>query len=176
MKITKFKDIPQFTRPAHYRVDVSWNYLDSNIERYNEFNNLVMDPEFQRLHVWTERQQIRYIEFILRGGQSGRDIMWNCAGWMNDFRGPMYLVDGKQRIHAVQRFMTGKIPAFGTLYHEYEDNFPLTDTGFVFHVNNLNTYKEVVQWYIDLNAGGTPHTEEEIEKAKSILERIKEKL
>lgn len=31
------------------------------------------------------------------------------------------------------------------------------------NVNDLKTEKEVLQWYVDMNAGGTPHTKEEIE-------------
>lgn len=172
-KITKFSEIPQFTRPANYTVNVHWKYLEDNISRYAE-HGLEMDPEFQRLHVWTEQQQIRYIEFILRGGKSGRDIQWNCAGWMHNFKGPMYLVDGKQRIQAVRRFFNNEIPVFGTLFKDFEDKYLWSSCDFVFHVNNLDTYTEVVQWYIDLNGGGTPHTEDEIEKARKILEGSKQ--
>lgn len=33
-----------------------------------------MQPWFQRQHVWTEDQQVAYIEFFLKGGISDRDI------------------------------------------------------------------------------------------------------
>jgi hypothetical protein len=39
----------------------------------------------------------------------------------------------------------------------------------IIHVNNLKTEKEVLQWYIDMNAGGTPHTTEEIDRVKKLI-------
>lgn len=42
-------------------------------------------------------------------------------------------------------------------------------TDCVVHVNNLKTEKEVLQWYIDMNAGGTPHTTEEIDRVKKLI-------
>jgi len=33
-KMPKFKDIESYTRPAHYTVHVSWDYLIRNIERW----------------------------------------------------------------------------------------------------------------------------------------------
>jgi hypothetical protein len=40
---------------------------------------------------------------------------------------------------------------------------------FDFIVNDLRTRKEVLQWYLDLNTGGTIHTSDEIEKVKRLL-------
>lgn len=37
------------------------------------------------------------------------------------------------------------------------------------NVNDLKTEREVLQWYIDMNAGGTPHTAEEIERVKKLI-------
>ena len=39
--------------------------------------------------------------------------------------------------------------------------------------NNLKTRKEVLQWYIEMNNGGTPHTKEEINRVKILLETEK---
>lgn len=37
------------------------------------------------------------------------------------------------------------------------------------NVNDLKTEREVLQWYIDMNAGGTPHTTEEIDRVKKLI-------
>ena len=37
-------------------------------------------------------------------------------------------------------------------------------------MNDLKTEKEVLQWYIDMNAGGTSHSKEEIDRVKKMLE------
>lgn len=39
-------------------------------------------------------------------------------------------------------------------------------------INNLKTEKEVLQWYIDMNAGGTPHIKSEIERVKKMIENL----
>lgn len=169
----KFSDIPQLTRAANYRVNVDWQDLEVYLESWQEktFCPLDIDPDFQRDHVWTEEQQIAYVEFKLRGGQGSDTILLNCPGWMNDFKGPFQLVDGKQRLQAVLDFLHNKIPAFGKYYHEYEGRIP-SHIGFVFAVNDLKTRKDVLNWYLEINTGGTPHTEEEIEKVKNLLNQI----
>ena len=52
--------------------------------------------------------------------------------------------------------------------HEFEDEFDHLMT-MRFFVNDLKTRKEVLQWYVDLNAGGTVHTEAEIDKVRKLL-------
>jgi hypothetical protein len=167
----RFRDIPQFTRSAAYKCEQSWRYLEGWLADQDDpgcQQVLVLDPDFQRAHVWNEKQQIRYVEFILRGGQSSRDLYFNHPRWNSDFRGELVLVDGKQRLQAVRRFLANEIPAFGRLYGEYADKLP-HDCAFTVHINNLKTRKEVLQWYIDLNAGGVAHTEEEIAKVYALL-------
>lgn len=40
------------------------------------------------------------------------------------------------------------------------------------NVNDLKTEREVLQWYIDMNAGGTPHTMEEIDRVKKLIDNL----
>lgn len=165
-----YRDIPQFTRDASYAVDVTLDYIEDAIQRYQKDYGLDLNPDFQREHVWTEKQQIAYVEFLLRGGRSSRDIYFNHPGWMRSMKGNMVLVDGKQRLQAVHRFLTNEIPAFGTLYKNFEGRPGLITLKF--HVNTLQTREEVLQWYIDMNAGGTPHTDEEIEKVRQMMKPV----
>lgn len=169
----KFSEIPQLTRSATYRVHQSWKDLEHVIERYQreEFSaKLDIDPEFQRGHVWTEKQQIAYIEFKLKGGEGSELLFFNCIGWMQNFKGPFVLVDGKQRLNAVLRFMRNEIPVFGGHYlKDFEDNMSSMHPCFIFCVNDLPNMKMVLQWYLELNSGGTPHTKEELDKVKKMI-------
>jgi hypothetical protein len=131
-----------------------------------------MDPAYQRGYVWTTEQKQAYVEFILKGGESGRDIYWNCAGWMKSYRGTLELVDGKQRISAVLDFLDNKLKVFGHLYSEYEDASLVSRYDFVFHVNDLEHQSDVVRWYIDMNTGGSVHTEKDLEPAYEELKRL----
>jgi len=165
----KLRDIPQFTR-AKYEIDVPWSYLQHTLDRYGEDGLLNLDPDFQRAHVWTVDQQIKFVEFSLRGGASARNIYFNCCDWMNGFKGIVELVDGKQRIAAVLAFINNEIPVFGLLLKDYEEGklYPF-EPSFRFHINDLKTRKEVLQWYLDFNDGGVVHTNDELDKVRKLL-------
>ena len=168
----KFKEIPKFTRVGSWQANMEWKYFIEWIDENIKENNIQLNPDFQRGHVWTEEQQTAYIEFRLRGGTTGKLIYLNCPGWMGDFRGDFVCVDGLQRITAIQRFMNNEIKAFDTYYKDFEDKLP-RDLDMIVNVNNLKTRKEVLQWYIEMNNGGTPHTKEEINRVKILLETEK---
>ena len=38
-------------------------------------------------------------------------------------------------------------------------------------VNDLQTREEVLQWYLELNSAGTPHSKEELDRVKALLAR-----
>ena len=180
MKYTKFGDIPQFTKDANYRVCIDIRNIPRWIEENIKEGNLQLNPYFQRGHVWTEKQQIAWLEFFLKGGKSGNDIYFNDPFWMGWNRKSMesnvykdfVCVDGLQRLTAIQRFVNNEIKVFGSYYKEYEDPRYLRMIPLTFHVNNLKTEREVLQWYIDMNAGGTPHTTEEIERVKKLIDDL----
>lgn len=161
----RFREIKQYVPDGSYAVDVSWNYLEEHVKKYVEDYNLEVNPDFQRGHVWTEDQQIAFIEFSLRGGKGASDLRFNCDNWMrkNNLR-PMVLVDGLQRLTATLRFLHNEIRAFGYHLDEYEDKLPMMEPAFRVHVNGLATRLEVLEWYIQLNSGGTPHAASEIDR------------
>jgi len=43
--------------------------------------NVDLNPNFQRIHVWTLERKQQYIEFRLRGGGSGNILYWNYPKW-----------------------------------------------------------------------------------------------
>lgn len=166
----RFRDIPQFVQWGSYSVDVSWLQLEDTLQQIAAGQDFQMDPDFQRAHVWTEPQQISYVEFVMRGGRSSLNILWNCPDWPNVRPGAaMVLVDGKQRLQAARRFMADDLPVFGRKLSEYEDGLRPLRTRFMFYINGLKTRAEVLQWYLDLNRGGTIHTDDEIEKVRKLL-------
>lgn len=177
-----YADIPQFTRSASYGCDVSWQYLVSDWLPQQLEDGLDMDPDFQRGHVWSEGQQRRYVEFVLRGGRTGREIQTNHPGWHHGpIDGPYVLVDGKQRIEAVRRFMNNELDIFHDLHPHGIGYFRDEFSGHLRHyasfhwsVNDLKTRAEVLQWYLDLNAGGVVHADAEIERVRALLEMEKE--
>lgn len=176
-KITKFKDIPQFISDGLYQVNYQLVSFVKFIEEEIEEAGLDLNPEFQRGHVWTERQQIAWLEYHLRGGKSGNTVYLNNPHWHSGRlpeKGKYVCVDGLQRITAAQRFIHNEIKVFGSYFSEYEDGIRILPATIILHVNDLKTEKEVLQWYVDMNSGGTPHTAEEIEKVKTMIKNLGE--
>lgn len=174
MKITRFSDIPKFTDVGHYAVDFPLDYLVKNIEEWEKESGLQLCPDFQRGHVWTQEQQVAFIEFFLRGGRSGRDLYFNCPSWHLSVPDGAYnefvCVDGLQRLTAIRRFITNEIPCFGSYYKEFEDSMRISTDTMRVHVNDLKSKKEVLQWYIEMNSGGTVHTDSEISRVRRMME------
>lgn len=177
MKITRFKDIPQFTSDGSYQVDYPLTSLVKYIEDEIDEMGLQLNPEFQRGHVWNEEQQIAWLEYHLRGGKSGNIIYLNNPSRRIGVKPEEYndyvCVDGLQRITAASRFIHNEIKVFGSYFEEYEDKIRLLNQTMKVNINDLKSEKEVLQWYVDMNAGGTPHANSEIERVKRMIETLK---
>jgi uncharacterized protein with ParB-like and HNH nuclease domain len=172
----RFADIKKFPRSS-YHVDIDFKYVETTLESWNDRSNgspLILNPEWQRGHVWTEDQQIAWIEYILKGGTTGRDIYFNCSTWMGNYNTPVYCVDGLQRLTAVMAFMNNKIPAFGYLLTQYEDSIRLADARLTFNMLKISNKKELLTIYHNFNAGGTPHSKEEMKRIEKMIEETPE--
>ena len=171
----KFRDIERYMTDGHYQVTIAIQEVPRQIARYEEEYGLQINPDFQRGHVWDEDSQIAFVEHILRAGKGSNIIRFNNPFWLG--RQPrkheyqeMVLVDGLQRVTAITRFIHNEIPAFGHLYNEYEDKPSWTENALLFNVNNLKSREHVLQWYLEINAGGVVHTDEELDKVRALLD------
>jgi hypothetical protein len=155
-------------------VDTFWGSLEGTLSQYDAHQQLILEPDFQRSHVWTEHQQVGFVEWGLQGGLefSGGHVLFNCSDWRQAARKPVVLVDGLQRLTAVRRFLAGELRAFGNLYGEFEGKLSLAGPRFRFTVNNLKTKKDVLEWYLKLNAGGTVHSKPELDHVRNMLTEI----
>lgn len=171
----KFRDIKKFPHAA-YRVDVGWHYLEKYVCDSIKNYGLDLDPDFQRAHVWDDAQRTKYVEYILQGGTSGRELYFNCPEWSRGIRrGPYVIVDGKQRLRAVRMFLNNEIPAFGHLLCDYTDRPDIITARFSWNIAELETRAEVLNWYLDFNAGGAVHTEYELARVRELLKKETEK-
>ena len=103
----RFQDIPQFPS-ARYEIDVPWTHIDENLEVLRGEGELRLDPDYQRAHVWSKKQQTSYVEYQLRGGEISRSILFNAPYWerLGTPVGKTYLelLDGKQRLERILPF------------------------------------------------------------------------
>lgn len=169
--MARFRDIPEFVR------DGSWecNYGPREAIKFIDeliTEGLETDPDFQRGHVWTRQQQEDYLEFFFQGGKTARVIYLNHPGWQGSYKftpGTFVLVDGKQRLQAFRDFYAGKINLFGLPVSKYTDHTDAIRHSLRINMNTLKTRREILEWYLGFNSGGTPHTPQEIARVRKLL-------
>lgn len=171
-----WRDIPPLTRSGSYAVDVPWGTLLRHVDKDAAEVGLNLMPDFQRGHVWTEAQQVAYVEYALREGAiTGKDLYFNHPGWMRNWKGEYVIVDGLQRLTAALKFLRNEMRAYGHLFKEFEGHARVIQASFRWHVNNLQTRREVLQWYLEFNSGGTPHTDAELDRVRGLLKEAEKK-
>jgi hypothetical protein len=179
-----WSDIPRFPQ-VNYSINVPWNHLEIQLQSYVNDYNLEINPDFQRAHVWTEKQQITFVEYALKIPQSGLHLYFNHPNWSgkgkSSLKDQMVLLDGKQRLNAALCFIRNEIPAYGKYLKDYTHYNPtckirphvpmLLDVNFIFNIMCIPTRKEILEWYLAFNSGGTPHSNEELDRVKEILKK-----
>lgn len=135
-----------------------------------------LNPDFQRGNVWTDSQRIAYIEAVLRAAAPTR-ILFNCPGWSNtdgtqgDIPAHTFqCVDGLQRLTAVRKFIAGEFTVFdGLSVGDLKGSpFDINRYRFQFCVYEFANRSELLQFYIDLNAGGTIHSQSELDRVRQL--------
>ena len=167
-----FNRIPGAFPRAYYSIDIEWKRLEGEIARYVE-EGLCIDPDYQRAHVWTEAQQAAYVEYMLRGGEVSRTLIVNAPDWTYSGYKGATLVDGKQRLEAVRRFMRNDLPVFGG--HRLKDftgHLRMTNARFHWSLVSLSTQVDLLDLYLSINAGGTPHSAEEIARVREMRDSL----
>jgi hypothetical protein len=157
---------------ARYEVDHSFSYVELALEGYADPDGLELVPDFQRGHVWTREQQERWMESVIRGSISvaGLTIQLNApafepSSYLGKLPRTAVCIDGLQRLTAIRKFNTGEINVFGlTVDHLKGTAHDIKQYHFKVAVHSFQTKVDLLQYYIDLNAGGTPHSKLEIDR------------
>ncbi len=169
-KTITFRGIPQFPA-AHYEVNVPLGYLDRTVADHVRDYGLNLDPDFQREHVWSWAQRIEFMEYMLQGGEGGKVLCFNHCSWNSIPKpGDAYeILDGKQRLTSALMFLRNEVPVFGGhLFRDFTDK-PDLGGGFRWRIFALPKRADVLRYYLAMNAGGTPHTCDEIERVRALL-------
>jgi len=163
-----------------YEVDFAWRYLDKALADFEKHYGLDLIPDFQRGHVWTPDQQRLYIENTMRGvvSTAGMVIQFNCRNWHDarqakdtDLPKGFQCIDGLQRLTAVREYIAGNVKPFGRAVAEWKgSDWDVQRIQFRlrFAVYDFQYRQEVLDHYLALNAGGTPHSAEEIERVRGL--------
>jgi hypothetical protein len=165
-----------------YEADYAWNKVFRSLEEHcKDYGGINYSPEFQRGHVWTDEQQCHFIENVLRGviSTSGFLVQFNCPNWNNfNYQGDLPLgfecIDGLQRLTAVKRFLDGKIKPLGLTPGDLEySSFTLRNYRFKVAVHAFEDKEDLLNHYLDLNRGGTPHSPAEIQRIENMVEQYR---
>lgn len=118
-------------------------------------------PSWQRPLVWTYEQKVRLIESLWLGLNIGT-YTFNRAERGSKFDN--LLIDGQQRMWALQCYLTDEFPVFG---HYWSEVTEVDRRGFEFsrHFHCYITKSEdedyLRSYYNMMNFGGTAHTEDQ---------------
>lgn len=166
-------------RSRHLRpVGTETLFLGSLERRMSSLDSLRLNltPEYQRGRVWTNDQASRFIGFLAEGGEAPPVFVQR---W-RDTRIDDEVVDGLQRLTAMLRFGANEIPmetpsGERAYLHNFTDDDQQILRGpagirLTIQYVMCDTRAQVLELYIRLNRGGTPHTDAEIERVREMLD------
>lgn len=158
-----------------------FDYRWQDVERYmlktaEDFGPLEMDPDFQRGHVWTQEQQLSFVQNALRGtvSTSGFILQFNCPNWNDEqYDGELPLglqcLDGLQRYTAVQAFIKGEIKPFGLTVEDLSmSRFAVHHLYFKIAMYTYGDRVSLLDHYLAFNDGGVAHSQEELQRVRAL--------
>lgn len=170
--------------PSHrYSVDVSIAHIETQLAMLasdGPEHAPDLDPEYQRAHVWTREQQVRFIEYLLLGGEVSRNITFAVEGDVALSR--WRLIDGKQRLTAIRAFIALEFGVFADEKHPSGHfanaiaDIRRMQYSIKFVVVELKSKLDELNLYLSINAAGTPHTQEELDRVRALRDAEIERL
>lgn len=166
---------------ATYEVDIGLSQIESFLSRQDEDMRsmggiLELEPDYQRGHVWTAEQRVRYVESLIRG-RAPNLILFNCPGWTRGKKPGdipehhFQCIDGLQRLTTLRMFMRDEVQVFDGLTASALLGTPFDPKRLRIKVGvyEFATRAELLQFYLDLNAGGTVHPSEELDRVRALM-------
>ena len=150
--------------------DYEPKYLAEQVKTFVEKWGLNLNPDFQRGHVWTHEQRVKFLEYWMQGGPIN-PIYLNWPEELDPAKGytEFVIVDGLQRLTAFLMFVNDEITVFnGLKYSDITDPTRLPSVPIA--KNRLPTRKEVLEWYFFMNSGGTPHSQAELDRVSKLIQ------
>lgn len=170
------RPIPSAIYSVQYQVaDVETFIATMERDAQVEGGSFELEPDFQRGHVWSDAQRSAYIEALFRG-QAPAEILFNCPGWSVSAKDTdighwrMQCIDGLQRLTAIRRFAANQLEIFGSETTESLAGtaFSPKRTRFMFTIKvyAFERRADLLGLYLDLNGGGTVHSEAELSRVR----------
>nr|WP_192963404.1 DUF262 domain-containing protein [Pseudomonas fluorescens]CEK42230.1 hypothetical protein PQBR57_0277 [Pseudomonas fluorescens SBW25] len=168
---------------ARWQADYRWDNLERALaELGKDYQGLELCPDFQRGHVWLPEQQLHFIENCLRGivPSSGLLLQFNSPSWQDvvepnaDLPPGLQCVDGLQRYTAITEFVKGNVKPFGLSAEQLKGTqFSVNRFHVKVAVHSFTQRSDLLNHYLSINSGGTPHSAEEIARVRALLAESK---
>ena len=159
------------------RHDLGRDYMFSVGELLHQFQNhpdpnRIMGykiPYWQRSLVWTDDQNVRFLESLWTQIPVGT-YTFNRSHKHEEFDD--VLIDGQQRLHALQLYIQNQFPVFGYHYAQVTnvDRRFFKSNPFGCYISEHTSEKGMVDHYNILNFSGTHHKECEYAEIRGDLE------
>lgn len=170
-----YKSVPKFNFNIVDSKHVPFVNVIDDLNYFKEHYNLDLTPNFQRNHIWSTKEQQNYIEYLIKGGIYTKQFYLNHPKWKEqDMKSEKLIcLDGLQRIQSIVKFLSNELTIFnGHTWDEFsnQDKADISsDITLTFNILNIKNKKEIIQWYIDINFGGTIHQEDELNKVRNLM-------
>lgn len=139
---------------------------------------LVLQPDYQRGYVWTDRQAELFVGHWLEGGEVPKIYVHRPrsaeSGGPRWYEQPCEAIDGQQRLRSLWRWVKGEILAETSSGERlaYADTNEVDRRQLDVKICYVSLrYDDRLKLYIRLNRGGTAHTETDIAKARALLDK-----
>lgn len=174
------KIVRPLSKPV-YECDSQWSYIATRLASYAKgYGSVDLNPDYQRGHVWTKAQQSAFIEAAFRGvlPSSAFLVQLNCPNWNNydkyngDLPRGFQCIDGLQRLTAIQSYLDGDVEVFGMTVRDFDGSrYGAKDIRYRIRISvfDFETKREVLEHYLAHNSGGTPHSVDELDRVRGML-------
>ena len=164
---------------AYHREDVELVRLEKWVHAYDNEPGWEIDinPPYQRPHAWTLQQKRAYVEYILRGGEVSRRILFASRGQHNHHDQRWRLLDGKQRLASIVEFVRGEFAVFADEDtpegYKASQIIDLKRQRYTLEIQvvDIESMADEIRLYLAINSGGTPHSDAELERVRALLDQ-----
>lgn len=160
-----------------YAKRLAWNHHVpthlSGLLRRATMEELRDNPDYQRGYVWQDRDRELFLDAVFRGRELGLFVFVQ-------FPVPDYfyeVLDGKQRLNCLKDFFQGRFRYQGRLWYEFSGHdrsiVLSTMTQYVELDGGRMKRSELLEVFLEVNAGGVPQTPAHLDHVRELLEQAK---
>jgi len=162
-----------FTKEEKYYIRILNSPISSLINMVHANHAGVdMDVEYQREHVWTNKEKIELLDSVFDNIDIGKFVFVQRS---MGHKGKLYeILDGKQRLTTLVDFIEDRFKYRGFYFSElsFKDQFKITKHNVSYgYLENPNK-EAIFETFIKLNTCGKPMANKHIDKVKQLLNEL----